>query len=175
MTTCLDDRFLNNKDMYIYALAEELLIDENISAELRSTKSFEVARILKDIDHHCLTTELAMIQKCRANGDIPPFTSVTDARNYFSTHSSYRLLFTEVLKLIILLTVVPPTSATAERSFSCLKRIKTWLRSSMTQTRLNSVALLHAHRDQEPEIDDVLHEFIGLNDLRRSIFGSGRQ
>lgn len=175
MTTCLDDRFVNNKDMHIYAQAEELLIDRNISTERRSTKSLEVAKILKDIDPHCLATELTMIQKCRENGDIPSFTSVTDARNYFSTHSSYRVLFTEVLKLISLLTVVPPTSATAERSFSCLKRIKTWLSSSMTQTRLNSVALLHAHRDQQPQIDVVLHEFIGLNDLRRTIFGSRRQ
>ena len=35
-----------------------------------------------------------------------------------------------------LLLVVPASSAEAERSFSALRRLKTWLRSSMLQTRL---------------------------------------
>ena len=47
--------------MHIYAQAEELLIDRNISTERRSTKSLEVAKILKDIDPHCLATELTIV------------------------------------------------------------------------------------------------------------------
>ena len=38
------------------------------------------------------------------------------------------------------------TSASAERSFSSLKRVKTYLRSTMTQERLNNLALLYIER-----------------------------
>ena len=52
-----------------------------------------------------------------------------------------RGLFGQVETLVRLLLVVPASSAQAERSFSALRRLKTWLRASMTQTRLNSVAI----------------------------------
>ena len=39
------------------------------------------------------------------------------------------------------------SSATAERSFSSLRRIKTYLRSTMTEDRLSNLALLHIERD----------------------------
>ena len=44
-----------------------------------------------------------------------------------------RILFPEVEKLLRLLLLSPASSCAAERSFSALKRIKTWLRSTMTQ------------------------------------------
>ena len=71
-----------------------------------------------------------------------------------------------------LLMIVPATSASAERSFSCLRRVKTWLRSTMSQARLNSVALLHANRCLTPNLNTVLDDFINLNDVRRRTFGS---
>jgi len=43
-------------------------------------------------------------------------------------------LFTEVVKLVHLLLVCPASVATAERSFSDLRRLKTWLRSSISQS-----------------------------------------
>jgi len=82
-----------------------------------------------------------------------------------------RVMFPETMKLVNLLTVVPASSATAERSFSSLRRLKTWLRSTTTQLRLNSLAILTAHREYEPHVDEVLSEFIGLNELRQIIFG----
>ncbi len=81
------------------------------------------------------------------------------------------MMFPEVTKVMNLLAVVPATSATAERSFSCLRRLKTWLRSTMTQSRLNHLAVLHAYRDMEPDMAKILAEFVGLNDGRRRIFG----
>lgn len=36
----------------------------------------------------------------------------------------------------------PAANCTAERSFSCLKRVKSYLRSKMTNDRLNSLAIL---------------------------------
>ncbi len=58
-----------------------------------------------------------------------------------------RGLFDQVETVARLLLVVPVSSAESERSFSSLRRLKTCLRSTMTQTRLNSVAVCHVHKD----------------------------
>ena len=44
-----------------------------------------------------------------------------------------RGLFDQVKSLVRLLLVIPVSSAEAERSFSALRRLKTWLRTTMTQ------------------------------------------
>ena len=46
------------------------------------------------------------------------------------------LINSVVLKFKIIL-VIPATNATSEHSFSALKRIKSYLRSTMSQSRLN--------------------------------------
>ena len=33
----------------------------------------------------------------------------------------------------------------AERSFSCMKRVRTWLRSTMSSDRLSDLCVLHCH------------------------------
>ncbi|MFZ2539785.1 MAG: hAT transposon family protein [Oscillospiraceae bacterium] len=55
------------------------------------------------------------------------------------------------IALRILLTI--PVSATGERSFSKLKLIKTYLRASMTQDRLTSLALLSIEKDVAQTLD----------------------
>ena len=55
------------------------------------------------------------------------------------------------------------TSAAAERSFSSLKRVKTYLRSAMTQDRLNNLALLYIERELSNSLwesmDDIILTF----------------
>ena len=48
----------------------------------------------------------------------------------------------EVVKLANLILTIPASSASPERSFSILKRIKNFLRNSMEQTRLSSLAII---------------------------------
>ncbi|KAK1884976.1 Zinc finger MYM-type protein 1 [Dissostichus eleginoides] len=48
----------------------------------------------------------------------------------------------EVYKLLQLMLTIPATSASAERSFSCLKRIKTYLRNTCGQDRLVNLATI---------------------------------
>ena len=52
-----------------------------------------------------------------------------------------RGLFDTVEILLRLLMVVPASTAETERSFSSLGRLKTWLRATMTQKRLNGAAV----------------------------------
>lgn len=50
--------------------------------------------------------------------------------------------FGEVIKLLEILITIPMTSSKAERCFSTLKRIKTFLRSTMEKERLSALAML---------------------------------
>lgn len=63
----------------------------------------------------------------------------------------------------ILLTI-PVTVASAERSFSRLKLIKTYLRSSMSQERLPSLAMLSIESDTTAKIDfdEIIDDFAGM-------------
>jgi hypothetical protein len=85
-----------------------------------------------------------------------------------------RRLFSQVERLIRLMLVCPATSCTAERSFSSLRRLKTWLRSNMTQPRLNAVAVCHAHQDILDNLDirKLAEEFASRSDIRRGLFGN---
>ncbi len=56
-------------------------------------------------------------------------------------------LFSQVIKVARTLLVVPATNSISERSFSAMRRIKTYLRSTMLQERLNSVMVMHVHQN----------------------------
>ena len=85
-----------------------------------------------------------------------------------------RSLLSEVVKLITLILVMPATNATSERSFSALKRVKTFLRSSMKQSRLNHLVLLHVHKDITDNLDmiDCANDFVSANEHRQQVFGN---
>jgi len=85
-----------------------------------------------------------------------------------------QLLFPQVKELIILLLVCPASSCSAERSFSSLRRLKTWLRSTMSQRRLNAVAVCNTHQDILDDIDitAIAVEFVSRSDIRRNMFGN---
>ncbi|XP_063800287.1 52 kDa repressor of the inhibitor of the protein kinase-like [Pseudophryne corroboree] len=74
---------------------------------------------------------------------------------------AYKLasMFPNIRTLLIILCVIPVTTATAERSFSSLKRIKTYLISTMGQERLNGLAMLNIHNDIELAPEEVLDVF----------------
>jgi len=84
-----------------------------------------------------------------------------------------RSLFCEVERLLQLLLVVPASSATAERSFSCLRRLKTYFRITMSQARLNHMALLNVHQERVDSlrIADIQESFIRTHESRRKLFG----
>ena len=75
------------------------------------------------------------------------------------------------MKLIL---VMPATNATSERSFSALKRIKSYLRSTMKQERLNSLMTIHVHKDKTDKLElrAIGNEFVAANAQRTNIFGT---
>eukprot|EP00639_Heterosigma_akashiwo_P028568 CAMPEP_0194681756 /NCGR_PEP_ID=MMETSP0295-20121207/12311_1 /TAXON_ID=39354 /ORGANISM="Heterosigma akashiwo, Strain CCMP2393" /LENGTH=146 /DNA_ID=CAMNT_0039567879 /DNA_START=546 /DNA_END=987 /DNA_ORIENTATION=+ len=68
-------------------------------------------------------------------------------------------LFPNIQIIFLLLAVLPVTTASVERSMSLLRRLKTWLRSSMGEVRLNALALMMANPDFDLNTEKVLHEW----------------
>ena len=57
-------------------------------------------------------------------------------------------LFRAVRKATLIALTLPATSCRVERSFSTLRRVKTWLRSTMSDTRLSGLCMLSVYRDK---------------------------
>ena len=56
--------------------------------------------------------------------------------------------FPIIRKLLLTLATQPVSTASPERSFSTLRRLKTWLRNRMKEERLSALALMAIHRDK---------------------------
>ena len=84
-----------------------------------------------------------------------------------------RAIYLEVVTVVRILLVIPATIATSERTFSALRRINTFLRSTVTQARLNQLMTLHVHKDKTDALDltEIANEFASRNETRRFVFG----
>ena len=58
-----------------------------------------------------------------------------------------------------ILATLPVTSCSCERSISVLRRVKTYLRSTTSEGRLNALALIHAHREVVIDTQQVIDTF----------------
>ena len=67
--------------------------------------------------------------------------------------SRKKLMIPTFTKLCELMLVNSDSSLTVERSFSTGRRLKTWLRSTMTNQRLNSLVILNAYKTFTDKLD----------------------
>jgi len=98
--------------------------------------------------------------------------NLTQIIQTFSSDTKFACMLPELHKLLRLILTIPVTTCTAERSFSCLRRLKTFLRSTMGQRRLNSVAVMNVHSDiaMELNLDELANEFINRTSVRMNTF-----
>ena len=75
-----------------------------------------------------------------------------------------RQYYSEVIKVAKLILVMPATNALSERSFSALRRVKTWLQTTIDQVRLNHCMTLHVHKSRTDSLPliQIGNEFIFL-------------
>ena len=68
---------------------------------------------------------------------------------------------------------MPATNAVSERSFSSMRRLKSYLRSTINQSRLNHVMILHLNKEKVDSLDlDVIgNEFVEGNEHRLRYLG----
>ena len=152
--------------MIILTLPPALIMWCNIRAKC---DDFSVVEQYPELDRTFLAIQLKM------------FLYTTGASNLEEAKSAYRdmekpvrAMFPQILTLLKLLLVCPVSSSECERSFSALRRLKTWLRNTMSQKRLNYVSVCHVHQSDLDSINlnKIAKDFAERSDIRRNIFGS---
>ena len=73
--------------------------------------------------------------------------------------SSDKEFYPNINTILNILAVVPATTCTCERSISALRRLKTWLRSTMTNERLTGLALMLVHRHMNFDVEEIIDNF----------------
>jgi hypothetical protein len=122
-----------------------------------------VHEFFSDVEVHEFFSELRVLQMTLPNATMCAmeiFEFVRNADCYPNVLVAYRILFT-----------IPVTVASAERSFSKLKLLKNYLRSSMSQERLNGLATLCIEKNMldQIDVDTIIDDFASRN-ARRSCF-----
>ena len=135
---------------------DKLLLVQQENALLTCCKEFQ--KKFGDIDSDEMSAELQrfvlILQKKRN------LNTAQDFLNYLPKTHLFELYPNVYIALRILLTC-PVTVASAERSFSKLKLIKTFNRTSMTDSRLSSLAMLSIENDcaRSLDYDNVITAF----------------
>ena len=85
-------------------------------------------------------------------------------------------LFSEVVTLMQLILVLPATNTTSERSFSAMRRVKNYLRSTMGQQRFNHLMIFHIHKAITDDLDiiQIANNFITRNEHREHVHVFGK-
>ncbi len=167
---------LNQSTLNILSEIEVVLISasngtlKTISKKLKETYS-------SVINFDKLVNQLSMlhdfVQLSKASQGIKQITKIGTICDIMNSNDFGKLMFNEIHKLLRIYLTVPMTSATAERTFSSLRRLKTYLRSTMTQKRLNNVLLLHTHKERTDKINlvSIAKDFVTCNERRTNYFG----
>lgn len=155
----LSDRFSRLKG--VYDLYDFLFSKENMKQTIKNGKLHERCKKLEQTLHDIDADDLAL----EINSSLYTFpdhvaTSPFDMLNYIYSEKLLDLYSNLSIALRLLLTL-PVSVASGERSFSALKLIKNYMRSTMGQERLTGLALMSIERDvrQSLDMEDIVIAF----------------
>ena len=137
VTACIRSRF-DQKGFQICHKLEQLLINTNCDNQvIKEICTFYSTNLNKDL----LLTQLHLFY---TNYPTEQHVNMYDViKTVQKMSAAERAMFGELIKLTSLIAVIPATNAVSERSFSAMRHIKTYLRSTMSQikTYLRSTSL----------------------------------
>jgi hypothetical protein len=141
----------------IVADTESLLLDSANGMD-RDVPQSIVDMYSGDMDMARLTLHLKMLPDIvkqygyTVGLPIKKVTSIRTLCDALSTGGGKQLL-SQVHTLLQLFLTIPVTIATSERTFSALRRLKTYLRTTMAQDHLNHLLLLYCHKARTNAVD----------------------
>jgi hypothetical protein len=94
------------------------------------------------------------------NGNLPLYKNLQEAL----VGTEY--LFPNLHTIFKVLLTMPVSTASVERSFSCLRRVKSYLRNTMGKERLTGLALLNIHRNFQVDVNKVIHDYDTTGDRK---------
>ena len=166
-SNCLQNRF-HQPGYKMYCKLEELLINASTGKDITAPFEFVCSFYKDDLEENILRGQLQVFgtkfqSTYREKFGTNVLPTILGIRDYFqSMNCSQRSLLSQVTRVLQLLLVMPSTNATSERSFSALRRVKTYLRSTMSQERLNNLLVLHVHKDRTASLDICFKLLIAL-------------
>lgn len=125
----------------------------------------------QDLSKTDLETQLEIL---KSNFTTKPV-SLREIIDYLQSLSVDQLtFFNQVCHIVRLIIVMPATNAVSERSFSTMKRIKSYLRNTIGQVRLNNLMILNIYKEELDKLDlrVVANDFVAANEHRLSVFGT---
>ena len=160
------------KDFSVYKKLEQLLLQATKKEDYTNTMKDVMEFYQGDFNSFELETQLEVFSsmKIQKNGDSITFHDIH--RHFKVLDHSQHLLMPQVVKVVKFLLLMPATNAVSERSASAMRRIKTYLRSTMTQCRLNNVMVLHIHKHLTDSLNyiKILNKFTSAKEDRRQQF-----
>lgn len=170
LTTCMRDRF--QQPGYLMCVTLETLLlqaanGNDYQAEMKKALDFYGS----DLDAYRLDGQLQILsQHYKNHSGAVTFEMVKGYLKELST--AQQSFYSEVITVAKLLLVLPATNASSERVFSAMRRIKSYLRATMNQTRLNHLMVLHVHKTYCDNLNlvGIANEFVN-NEHRMKLFG----
>ena len=116
-----------------------------------NVKKFTELYCGKDFDHELLLSEMRSFRR-EFNEELSKMFTVIDILEFLL--SSHLLAsMPELTTLCVLFITIPVTAANVERSFTKLKIIKSYSRSTISQERLDGLALLSIESEEARKMD----------------------
>lgn len=166
ITTSINQRF-SNPGYKVFSSLEEVVV----KAANREAFDLETIRQYRDdINFQLISVQLELLPSLFDSQGI----TLSDVIKAFQNigKSQYKF-WSEVIKLLQLIVLLPATNASSERVFSTLRRVKTYTRNSMMQSRLNHILTIVAHSEMLTVefIDSIVQQFCTTNSRRMGLFG----
>ncbi|XP_033231664.1 uncharacterized protein LOC117182668 [Belonocnema kinseyi] len=117
-----------------------------------------------DFDKDRLVSDRDMFLELTSRSN-KPVRNLKDAVEFSRGNECTFGVLPEYVKFIRLMRTVPGSTCTHERSFSALRRLKNYLRTTLLQDRLNNIAVLHIYHDVVDKLDneELMDKFITRN------------
>jgi len=78
-------------------------------------------------------------------------------------------VFPNLYRMVQVANILPISSATSERAFSAMRRINTYLRSTMEQDRFSNLSILNIEKDIEIDSVIILEQFTAINKRKMNL------
>lgn len=144
-------------------------MNDVLTSDLPDVASYNLLSNTYDINNSELQSEVNILNRMFKQSQNDMKETALNCRISYILSNNIQVGFPLYVQILKLFLTLPTNTATCERSFSTLKRIKTYLRSTTGQDRLNSLAILYIHRNQEVDKDKVIKEFDATENGRRMI------
>ena len=150
ITTFIRGRF-NQTGYKTLKNLEDLLLKAARNENYQNELDFVLKFYANDLTSSPSKTQLQLFTTTLSTYEQRTLRKIVDI--FKSMSPAQRDSMSEICTVLKFIQVVPATNAVSERSASALRRVKSYLRSTMSQSRLNNLMLLHVHNDRTDKLD----------------------